>query len=242
MKYSQQFVASGFIALLWLVPALSHAETKISLTSGVDVSVSDDVDAALGADISAGASTSAAMNGEEKMEREDEDADASSEADLMSDSSLSVNATGIAIISAGQVESDADLEVFSANVQAREKNVSRVSFDSSSSADTNVSVSYVHHGKLFGFLPVSFRSTTVAEAKEDGKTEVYTVFPWWSSLVSESAAIRSDIESRVKNNPTVQGSLSASASASAKARVAEAIIAEIDAATKAEAMIDASSN
>ena len=140
---------------------------------------------------------------------------------------LEVNSEGVAITASTQVNSYADLQVFSENMIIRNSNVANVVVSSDVDEESKVVVVYKHRGKLFGFIPVTIKSVTSVEAEVDNTINVNSGLSWWSFLVAQENYSKAELESQIENNSTVQTNMKVDASASAKARVAEAVISEI---------------
>lgn len=140
---------------------------------------------------------------------------------------LEVNSEGVAVIASTQVNSYADLQVFSENMIIRNSNVANVVVSSDVDEESKVVVVYKHRGKLFGFIPVTIKSVTSVEAEVDNTINVNSGLSWWSFLVAQENYSKAELESQIENNSTVQTNMKVDASASAKARVAEAVISEI---------------
>jgi len=153
-----------------------------------------------------------------------------------SDLALKLNTSGVAVRNSSQVSSNDDLDIFSTNVTMEKEKVDEVRINSSGNDETKVAVVYKHKGKLFGFIPVTIKSTTAVMAKANADTAVESHLSWWSFLVTGENYNRKDIETEIRNNAIIMENAKADASASAKARVAEAIISEVDAYASAKAV------
>jgi hypothetical protein len=145
-----------------------------------------------------------------------------------------VNASGLAVIAASQVEAESDLEVFAENATVKNPKVARVDIDTRGDEEMSVKVTYKHSGKFLGFLPVTVRSTTIVESNAESEPKVSSRLSWWSFLVAEKDYEKAELESRIQSNPMIRANATAHASAAAKARVAEAVIAEMNAYTSAQ--------
>ena len=144
------------------------------------------------------------------------------------DVELGTDSLGGTISSSAQVATDADLEIFSANVATQNENVARVDI-----VADEVKVVYRHKGRLFGFIPVTVKSTTSVEFQADAEAEINSRLSWWSFMVAGKNYSRTEVESRIENNATIMANAQADTSASARASVAEAMIAELEAAAAA---------
>ena len=209
-------INEGLLIILSLVfmPVMSHAQI------GINVSGSTTADTSVGV----------YSNSNSDSEANEEDPD--------SQASLKINASGVAVISSSQVNSEADLKIFSSNILTKEKAIAKVDFNSKKDEKSEVRVVYKHKGKFLGFIPVTIRSTTVVEAKANVETEVRSRLSWWSFLVADENYTQADLESRIKSNTTVKANAKVNASASANARIAEAVIAEIEANANAQTSIN----
>lgn len=253
------YLGIALAALMFLVPATAVTAQEDSGVLSVDSHVEGDVDTLLdieleddvsvmsddevGVDTTMTADLEVEM--EDKMEMENEmDESSHDEASMNaeSDAELQVNGLGVAITSASQVSSDEDLGVFSANLLHLRKSLAKVSIDSDSDESTEVVVVYRHRGKLFGFIPVTVKSTTIVDTTSDGEVMVGSRLPWWSFLVAGENYAKEDLETRVKENATIKSSARASMSASSKAQLTEAVLAEIEAhaQSQTEAKLDTS--
>lgn len=161
-----------------------------------------------------------------------------SESNSNSNVLLKINSSGVAVLSSSQVNSVSDLDVFSSNIKAKEKEVTSVNINSLKEGETEVKVVYRHKGKLLGLIPVAINSTTVVETRDDAETEVRSNLSWWSFLVTDQNYTKADIESSIKNNNTIKANAEMNSSAQAKAQVAEVVIAEVKANANAKTKID----
>lgn len=132
---------------------------------------------------------------------------------------LNTNTSGIEVMSASQVTSDADLSVFSENLIVRDPNVVEANASAAGSAD----LAYYHHGRLFGFIPVKVKARTWVTTDTDGNVSVNTTMPWWSGLVAGTGNIRTDVDTSLESSASVSADIRASADAKARARILEAI-------------------
>lgn len=160
---------------------------------------------------------------------------------LGSNGSFRVNALGVEVTSAGQVASDADLEVFSDNLTVANKNVAEANAEASGSAD----LAYYHQGRLFGIFPVKVKAHTWVTAQEDGSVKVNTTMPWWSAFVTGTGKVRSAVDSSLSSSTSISADVRAGADAAARARVLRAIAdahARLDASASANASADSALN
>lgn len=225
------------LSALMSAPALSYAQFNTGLTADV----SGAVDSVIGTDIEAQVNSSTSLetdadvrgHGEEsgsvRAEKRSENASADTR------STLRVNAAGIAVTSASQVQSEADLEVFTANLPAEEEGVAKVEIDSGEEGE--IEVVYKLPGRLFGFIPITLKSTAIVEAHANSEVEVRAKMPWWAFLVAKDDYRLAELETKIETNPVVEANARANASAQAKAKVAEAIIAEVEAHVNAQAAV-----
>lgn len=151
---------------------------------------------------------------------------------------LKLNIFGVPVESSEQVNSDADLEIFSENISAKNENVAKIKIKSKDEDKSEVVVVYKHRGKLLGFIPVAVPSKTEVSVDVDKGLSIDSDLAWWGFLVAKKNYDRAEIESQIKNNVTVQENARVDASASAKARVAEAVIAEIQGYASFQASIE----
>lgn len=228
-----------FSLLFFVLPFVSFAQIGVGneaelgavvvATTGTGADIEIDVDA--GVEVDAGAE--AGVRSETEVESETRAEERRSQA--QSKATIKANSLGVVVTSSAQVNSEEDLEVFANNVSVEVDDVVSVSVSSDNGSRTVVV--YNHKARLFGFIPVSVRSTTEVEAGAEGETEVRTSFPWWSFMARGAGEAKSDIETRIRNNADVRANVGVEASAFARARVAEAVIAELEFYTRAEASI-----
>src|SRR3989344_4229299 len=226
-------VLSAFV----LAPIVSYAQLNTNLTGDVtadiDSAIDANVDASTNVDASVGTDSGVNSNtyvntGVEIYLGDGSQDDKETESNSESNTSLKeVNSSGVAVVSSAQVSSESDLNIFSANVSAKDKEVAKVDINSGKDGESEVKVVYRNKGKFLGFIPVTIKSTTVVKVKADAEVEVRSKLSWWSFLVATENYTRADIESRIKNNTTVKANARVSASAQAKAQIAEAVIAEV---------------
>ncbi len=103
---------------------------------------------------------------------------------------VQVNTTAIGDTATSSViiETDGDLRVYTAAVQAEDENVGTVE-----ATEDEVTVEYAQRVYLFGFIPL--KSTVQAVATADGAVAIH--YPWYAFLSSSS---RSQVEARVQNS------------------------------------------
>ncbi len=221
----KKIISSGaslaLVAGLTFVPALTFAQVNInseatgSLDSTIDVSASGtEAILEIGTDTEATTTTEGT----------------STETDAEGSLSLRLNADGVAITSAADVNTSADLEVFAYNMTATEKTVDEAHAEVTAEGQSRVEVVYKHYGELFGLMPVVIKSTTVVTTG-NGEVEVESDLPWWSFMATKKNHAANEIESRIKDNATVMMSAEMEASAAVQAEIIEAVVAELDAHT-----------
>lgn len=201
----------------------TNVNTDVGVNSDTGIKSDTSINTNLEVDVNSGNET-----------KTDSESNTDSKSDIRTSGSLKLNAAGIAITSSSEVATESDLKIFSSNVRAQEKSIAKVVISDEEKVDTEVKVVYKHKGKLLGFIPVTVKSTTVVEVKADAETEVKTKLSWWSFLVAGVNHSKSELESSIKNNAQVKANASVNASAQTKARVAEAVIAEVDAHAEAQ--------
>ncbi len=235
-------VLSAFV----FAPIASHAQLNANLIGDVaadlDSAIDANVDANINVDTSVGTDSSIKSNtdvnaGVEIDIGNDSENEGRVESNSDSNTSLKVNSSGVAIISSAQVSSESDLDIFSANVSAKDKEVAKVDINSKN-GESEVKVVYRHKGKFLGFIPVTVKSTIVVEAKAGAEAEIHSKLSWWSFLVVKKNYAKAELESRIKNNATVKANARVNASAQAKAQVAEAVIAEVTAHANVQASVN----
>ncbi len=201
--------------LLLFLPMISSAKSNLAII-----------------DVNTGANYSTSVESDSKVEITNTTIQSSNtevEVDSDTDAELKLNVFGIAVVSATQVNTDADLKVFSENVTKKNGNVAKVEVSAEGKTESEVKVIYRHRGKLLGFIPVTVRSKTEVLAEADANLAVSSHLSWWSFLVAKTNYDRAELESQIRENTIVKANAKVDASAGAKARVAEAVIAEIQA-------------
>jgi len=221
MKNSKKLLKSASVLVFSLLFAPMVSVASINTVLDADTSLNSNTSASsssvnAGVDVNIGATGSGEASSTDNMNMETD-----------SDLSLKLNASGVAVRNSSQVNSLADLDVFSSNVTKEDEKVDEVRIDSRDN-ETKVAVVYKHKGKLFGFIPVTIKSTTAVMAKANTDTAVESHLSWWSFLVTGENYDRDAIETEIRNNAIVLENAKVDASASAKAKVAEAIISEVD--------------
>lgn len=248
MEYvSRLYLGSFLVAAVAFAPAAVGAQMTTSVTGevtgAVDVAV-EDVDASTDVHLDVEvegevheheSEGSGDAHGEVHAHEEDHAMEHTADTGV----SLEINAAGVTVVSASQVETEADLAVFSANVAVNNDAVSDVRIDSEENTELVVSVSYEHEGEFLGFIPVTVTSTTVVDARADvSEIEVRSQLPWWSFLVTGVSHTQAELESQIRSNAVVQANASVNASAQAQAEIAEAVIAEVAAHAGAHASVE----
>jgi hypothetical protein len=226
MKKLNHVAGLALAALLSSVPGATHAEINInseatgSLDTVVDIAELE-TDANIGANVSTDveATTTEATNDEE------------------SGVSLRLNAEGRALTEAAHVNTTSDLEIFAYNVAAEDDMVEEVKVGTTTGGQSRVEVKYKHYGELFGLMPIVINSTTVATTG-DGQIEVESDLPWWSIITTKKNHAAGEIESRIKDNPTIMMSAEMEVDARTQAEIAEAVIAELSAHSYVHAAIN----
>lgn len=220
LTYSGASIALA--ALLTMAPALTFAQVNInseatgSLEADVNLNATDsDATLEVGTDTEVNSAT-----GTEK--------DTATNTETDTGLALRLNADGVAIISAIDVNTEADLEVFAHNVAVTNDLVSEMETEVTEEGKSRVIVTYTHQGELFGVMPITMESTTIVTTG-DGEVEVESDLPWWSFVVTKKNHAAGEIESRIKDNPTVMMSAEMEATAAVQAEVIEAVVTELEA-------------
>lgn len=211
------------LTTLLIGPIATNAQINANLSGTVETKINSNTSASTSnnADGSARLDAGVDVNVETQSNTEE------NETNTSTTKTLKLNTSGVAIISSSQVSSESDLKIFSSNVSAKKNDVAKIDIDSQSNGESEVKVVYRHKGSFLGFIPVTIKSTTVVEAKADSETEVHSNLSWWSFLVANTNYNRENLETRIKNNPTVSANAKINASAQSKARIAEALVTEI---------------
>lgn len=149
-------------------------------------------------------------------------------AELDSEANLRVGADGHVIITAAEVKDEQDLQAFTYNLAVQDTMVEEAKAETTDDGKARVEVIYKHYGELFGFMPIIIHSTTVVTVGQ-GQVEVQSNLPWWSLIATKKNHAADEIESRIKDNPTIMTSAEAKADAHTRATIAEAVVAELDA-------------
>jgi hypothetical protein len=224
-KTMKTIVHSNFslalILALLLAPVLSYAQTNNRgeasglLDASVNLNeVSTDVRVEAEADAQIGTTSTTSNTG--------------SETRTESSSNLNLNASGVAITSVAQVNSEADLEVFAQNLAVENENVEEVKTEMTAEGESQIEVTYRHSGRLLGMMPVTFKSVTLVTTVNN-TVEAKTRLPWWTFMVTNKNEVEAEIESRIKDNATIMTSAEMEASASARAEIIRAVVAELNA-------------
>jgi hypothetical protein len=222
-----------------LVPVVSRAELSVAVeaTGSMDSDTntsSTDEDSQMNTMTNVEVNTGVGINllgGDNQIEGSmQSDSNTSSEVDSSTD-----------IMSSAQVNSQADLDLFVKNIKTQEKDVSKVDIDSSENK-SDVKVVYNHKAKLFGFIPVTIKSTTEVGANDNSEVEVSSRLSWWSFMVTKQNYAKDNLEAKIKSNSVIKANAKVDASASEKAKVTEAVISEIQANANASMLVDSSTN
>lgn len=220
LTYSGRSLA--LLSALVFLPALTYAQVDINNEASGLLDASVDLDAVATdtlLDIEAGVEVGIDSATSVEME-------SGSDASVGSD--LRLNADGVAVTSVTEVNSDADLQVFAANLAAREERVDEIKAEETTAGEAKVEVVYRHSGRLLGIVPVTIKSTTLVTAANN-RVEAESRLPWWSFLVAEKNYAKAEIESRIRDNPTIMTSAEVEANAAIKAEIIRAVVAELNA-------------
>ena len=222
-KIMKKIISSGaslaLVVGLTFVPALTFAQVNVNSEATGSLNTDIDLSAASSSDI-----LEIGVDGEtEATTSVQED-----ETDTKGSLSLRLNADGVAIISASEVNTEADLEVFAYNMVASEETVDEANAEVTADGKSRVEVVYKHYGELFGVMPVVIKSTTVVTTG-DGEVVVESDLPWWSFMATKKNHAADEIESRIKDNATVMMSAEMEASAAVQAEIMEAVVTELNA-------------
>lgn len=219
---------------IMLMPTLSYAQLNAAVTMGTlgsDTTISTDVQTSVEArsgtgvntQIDAGANTGADLG----HTMRNETATNTRQSELKLTAPLKVNALGIAVDSSSKVTTESDLNVFAENVRAKNDHIAKVDIDSDRDGTYEVKVVYRHKGRFLGLIPVTTKSTTVVEMKNNAEAEVRSRASWWSFLTMGDNYAESKLEANLRNNHTIKANLGVTSSAQTKAQVAEAVVAEV---------------
>ena len=199
------------------VSGSSDTNAAVGTGSGIGIDVSSQTDVEVGA--GAGASTSVSQTGI--------GATIGGETDLMAD-------TGITVTSAAAVQSETELDVYTANVMRENANIRDIAV-----SETTVSVSHREHARIFGIFP----TTVFARATVMSDGSISVKYPWYAFASAKASKLEAKVSGVVRSMmPSASANAEASAnfSAQTQARVLEqAIIAmqsefEADAAAQAQ--------
>ena len=115
-----------------------------------------------------------------------------------------------------EVKSGQDLENFATGVLLKDENIESVSFNNG-----EIKVEYKAQGKLFGFIPHTYRETITVDAKAEASGRVKVRFPWYQSLLTPGLSAdditKSLGDNLVNFNPLATGAAAVSANAEADA-------------------------
>ncbi|MCF7831288.1 MAG: hypothetical protein K9M36_00150 [Candidatus Pacebacteria bacterium] len=232
--------------LAFMLPVASFAQIQYELVgdanTGSDLNtnmVTDTtVDSSLNTSINTGITTDVQsdvnLDTESKTESENNDY-------AKSGMTLQLNADGVAVTNASQVQTEADLDIFAKNMSklSTNRSVSSVDIESENDGDVDVQVAYKHKAKLFGFIPVYVKSYNSAKVDNQGALAFDSKLSWWNFLVTDVHHDKAEIESRIKNNANIQANVQTELSANTKAEIVERIVAELDAYAQANAQAEA---
>ncbi len=232
MKNSSIYTVASLVLLatITLTPIYSYAQVGVDVGAGVsgEATTTTDSDSSTSSDALIDINLEATST-----------AEVVSDTDNGEEGALRVNADGVAVVMAAEVNSDEDLEVFADNISTREENVDEVTFDADATGAWEARVTYAHTGKLFGLIPVTVKSDTMVKVDAEGELSVESDLPWWNFMVTEKNHAEAEIESRLRDNATVMAAAEVEANAAVKAQVVEAIVAELNAHTYIQAAINA---
>ena len=114
-----------------------------------------------------------------------------------------------------EVKSGQDLENFATGVLLKDENIEIVSFNNS-----EIKVEYKAQGKLFGFIPHTYRETITVDAKAEASERVKVRFPWYRFLLTSDLSAdditKSLGDNLVNFNPLATGGTAVSANAEAE--------------------------
>lgn len=148
------------------------------------------------------------------------------------------NSLGIMINTASQVNSDADLKVFSSAIANKSQVIAETRVESDNN-QTIITVNAVHNGWLFGLFDVNFESTTNVEVNSDNSITVSSQPSWWSIFVTSNYD-ETKIESDLKSNSKIKAHTNAeiNASTKVKAEILAQVAAQVEASTNATVKVN----
>lgn len=134
----------------------------------------------------------------------------------------------------------AEFAAFASSVKANNEDVEEVKVE----GDGSINVAYRHDGKLLGFIPVKVTSHTVVKNNADGTVSATVKLPWWSFLVAGVSKVKSNIETSLQANASLQADAAVAASDEVRTRLVNAIVSSLktEAAASATAKADASAS
>ncbi|MEK7613799.1 MAG: hypothetical protein AAB439_02945 [Patescibacteria group bacterium] len=118
------------------------------------------------------------------------------------------------------ISGDPDFDLYVQTIQKQRAEVANVHVDEAGAVD----VSYRHHGRFLGVLPVVFTSRTEVTTDSEGRSHVSVRLPWWSGLVDTASKVRSEIQSHISAQPTISASAEAQVSARSRIELMNALI------------------
>ncbi len=225
---------------LFVIPSVSFAQLNTNLDSQVEIfadaeSVVDNtIDATANTGITTKSNTNAGINLDTNTNvRLDSqtNSETNTESNTNLDSMIKVDGdtSPITITSSAQVQSENDLEIFTKNHLQKNKNITEVQVANNVNQENNISVTYRHDAKLFGFIPTKVNSKTSVKAQADGSVKTDVAISWWAFFTTGKTVDRSKLQSNIEGNTRIKNNISANASAQAQAEIVEAITAEIEA-------------
>lgn len=143
-------------------------------------------------------------------------------------SKLLKNDSGTPIISSEQVGTEEELDIFDKNLSFIYTSVSNVITESKENGETIVTVNYKHPGKFLNLFPVSYQSINSVTSTNNGIPNIDSQLSFWSSLISDKKYDRSLVVSKIISNDVIRNQTQPNASPASKARVAEAIVYELN--------------
>ena len=219
-------VSLALILVLFLLPIFSYAQTDASgesaglLNASIDLDATD-TDIMIEADADAQTTTNSTTSND------------GGEVSTENNGGLKLNAAGIAVTSVAQVNSEADLQIFADNLAAEDENLKEVK---AIDDESQIEVTYRHSGRLLGMFPMKFNSVTRVNTANN-TVEADTRLPWWSFMVTDKSYMEEEIESRIKDNPTIMTSAEVEANAAVKAEIIRAVVAELNAHSSIETAV-----
>lgn len=219
MKRTSRKLSLGTLALGLTLTQLVGVSALVSIDTDTNTVINT---RAMG--VSASTSLTADING-----------GSSTDTTLDVDSSAS-GTTGITTMSTGNatlvfppiMNSKNDLDVYKQSILDAETDIKDIDIDN----ENELSVSWEHEGKLFGYLPVTVISKTKVET-ENGTATVKTELPWWSAFITDIVGLNEETDNRLTDSEQIRAYGAAPEDLNLKAQALFTVVTELELDSKA---------